>query len=147
MFEIVLFAKLCTSKNLALYGNFHLPFPSTLPPSLFLSAHFPPLSSFSSIPTPSSFFSSFPSPPAGSDYSSLMDFEFTMIPGQTFALISIPMINDDAIELTELVTANLSLISPITTRITVDPDEASVTIEDNDSEFCGGFYVMLSVTL
>ena len=72
-----------------------------------------------------------------------MDFKFTMTQGQTFAIISIPIINDDAFELTELFSASLSLISPLTSRITVDPDEANITIEDDDSEFHGGFYVMI----
>ena len=70
-----------------------------------------------------------------------------MTPGQTFALISIPIINDDAFELTESFSASLSLASPMTPRITVDLNVASVTIEDDDGEFHGGFYVMLSVTL
>ena len=67
-----------------------------------------------------------------------------MTPGDTFALISIPIIDDDAFELTESFSASLSLVSPITPRITVSPDEASVTIEDDDSEFCGGFFVMIT---
>ena len=63
-----------------------------------------------------------------------------MNPGDTFALISIPIIDDDAFELTESFSASLSLVSPITPRITVSPDEASVTIEDDDSEFRGGVF-------
>ena len=68
-----------------------------------------------------------------------MDFEFTITPGKTIAFISIPIISDDAFEQTESFLASLSVISPITSRITVFPDEASVTIEDDDSEFHGGF--------
>ena len=67
-----------------------------------------------------------------------------MTPGDTFALISIPIIDDDAFELTESFSASLSLVSPITPRITVSPDEASVTIEDDDSEFRGGFFIMIT---
>ena len=57
-----------------------------------------------------------------------------MTQGQTFANISIPIINDDAFELTESFSASLSVISPITPRITVDQDIANITIEDHDCE-------------
>ena len=79
-----------------------------------------------------------PSPPAGSDYNALMNFVFIMTQGQTSATIPVPIINDDAFELTESFSAALSLISPITPRITVAPNEAGITIEDDDSEFHGG---------
>ena len=73
-----------------------------------------------------------------------MNFEFTMTKGQTYANISVPIINDDAFELTESFSASLSLVSPVTSRITIAPDEASITIEDDDSEFHGGFCVYSS---
>ena len=69
-----------------------------------------------------------------------------MTPSQTYANVSIPIINDDAFELTESFSASLSLVSPVTSRITIAPDEASITIEDDDSEFHGGFCVMTRVT-
>ena len=60
--------------------------------------------------------------------------------------ISVPIINNDAFELMESFSASLSLVSPVTSRITVAPDEASITIEDDDSEFHGGFCVTIKVT-
>ena len=69
-----------------------------------------------------------------------------MTQGQTFANISIPIIDDDAFELTESFLASLSLISPLTSQIIVAPDEASITIEDHDSECCGRFYVVIKET-
>ena len=60
-----------------------------------------------------------------------------MTPGQTYANVSVTIINDDAFELTESFSASLSLVSPNTSRITIAPDEASITIEDDDSEFHG----------
>ena len=61
-----------------------------------------------------------------------------MTQGQIFATIPVLIINDDAFELTELFSAALSLVSPLTPRITVAPHEASIIIEDDDSEFHGG---------
>lgn len=106
-----------------------------LPFSFHPLSLFPPLCLFFLNPL-LLFFLHSSSPLAGSDYSPLIDYEFTMTQGQTFALISIPIISDDAIELRESFLASLSLVSPL--QITVAPDVASITIED-DSEFCEGF--------
>ena len=75
-----------------------------------------------------------------------MNFEFTITEGQTSATIPVPIINDGAFELTESFSAALSLVSPLTPRITIAEDEASITIEDDDSEFHERFCVMTRVT-
>ena len=97
--------------------------PSSSPPS-FLSLLLPP-----SRPSPS-----LPSPPAGVDYEPLIDFQFTMSRDQTSAQIPVTLINDTAFELRELFLASLSPVSPLSSRITIAPDAANVTIDDDDSE-------------
>lgn len=120
-----------------------LSFPFHPLPSLPLSVHVLLLTSFSSIShslslTSSSYFLLSSSPPAG--YCNCLT-DFIMTPGQTFALISIPIINDDILELTEFFSANLSLVSPQTPRITVAPDVANITTA-GPSVFLSAFVCM-----
>ena len=124
-----------------------LTFSSILPPSLPLSTSLLIFLTLLLFLNPHSFFLLSPSPPAGSDYSSLMNYQFTMTQGQIFALISIPIINDTDLEPMESSLASLSLVSHNTTRITVAPNEASITIEDDDRdrEFQGESYMYVRI--
>ena len=63
-----------------------------------------------------------------------------MTKGRNVFFIFVPIIIDDAFEVTESFLASLSLVSPLTTRITVDSDEATVIIDDDDGEFCEWLY-------
>ena len=90
-------------------------FPS-LPPSLLLSfLHF-----FSSQVT--------------EDYGALPATILTFDSSTTQHTVPVTIVNDDRAEPTETFTGQLTLMSPVSSRISVSPSQTTVSIEDNDSE-------------
>ena len=93
-------------------------------PSIFPS--FPP-----SLPLP---FLHFSSSPVTEDYGALPTTILTFDSSTIQYTVPVDIVNDDRAEPTETFTGSLNLISPVSNRITVSPDQTTVSIEDDDRE-------------
>ena len=67
---------------------------------------------------------------AGDDFTSVA-MMVTFSAGQSRASVSVPIIDDDVVEMTEIFTGSLSAV---TESVMIGVDTADVTIIDNDSE-------------
>ena len=107
-------------------------FPLFLPPP-------PPPLLFSSPPSlfPTLFHSlllHFSTSPVTEDYGALPSTTLTFDSATTEHTIDVTIVNDDRAEPTETFTGQLTLMSPISNRISVDPSQTTVSIEDDDGE-------------
>ncbi len=59
---------------------------------------------------------------------------FTFSPFNQFAQVRVPLTNDGVYELTETFTAGLSFVSSAIPLVSFSPDEATVTIRDDESK-------------
>ena len=103
----------------------------------FLSFSFPhPLPFIFSLPLPLTTSLSSPSipSPVTQDYGALPTTILTFDSSTTQYTVPVTIVNDDRAEPTETFTGSLNLISPVSNRITVSPDQTTVSIEDNDRE-------------
>ena len=112
------------------HDDIHNSLPLLLPPTFFLFHSIFPLSP-SSLPLPFFYFSS---SPVTQDYGALPTTILTFDSSTTQYTVPVTIANDDRAEPTETFTGSLNLISPVSNRITVSPDQTTVSIEDNDRE-------------
>ena len=71
----------------------------------------------------------------GSDYNGIASLDFTFDSVTRTVDASVPLIGDDIFELTELFGANLSFPGVPPPRVTLAPDNAEVTILDDDGQY------------
>ena len=70
----------------------------------------------------------------GSDYRGFAGIEFTFDSVTSTADVSVPLIGDNAFELTELFGASLAFPGARPPRVTLAPDTAQVTVLDDDGQ-------------
>jgi len=62
-------------------------------------------------------------------------FDLVLGPGTTPTLITIPIMNDEVFEESEMFSAQLSIVGAIPPRLSVSPSSASITITNDDGKF------------
>ena len=87
--------------------------------------------SLPSFPLP---FLHFSSSPVTVDYGALPSTILTFDSSTTQHTVPVTIIDDNQTEPTETFTGQLTLMSPVSSRISVSPSQTTVSIEDNDSE-------------
>ncbi len=71
----------------------------------------------------------------GADFINDGSLVFTFFASYDFIQVRIPLIDDGIYELTETFTAGLSFTSDVPPRFTISPNNANITITDDESMF------------
>ncbi len=83
----------------------------------------------------------------GDDFTNNGPFVLTFNRSNQVAQVRVPLTNDSVYELTETFTAGLSFVSSVIPLVTFSPNEATVTIRDDESKYCDNKDAILLRTL